>query len=197
MDDIIKSAREIAMERVEKLGEATEEERLGWKYSPEGEILAGKYLNDDINLLVELGKYDDNAKKYVIGSAAGILVRNIDLPGNDVTKKNNRRAMGGLKLLKNDKVALENVFSKIRYLFNHYAEQGEEQRQQAYQSLKAEMETKIQQTLQQQTGQMINAGIDVEKQPQFQQEWRKILSQMDNTYIGHLSEYKQEISEIE
>ena len=33
----IKSAREIAMEKVEELGEPTDEERLRWKYTPEGE----------------------------------------------------------------------------------------------------------------------------------------------------------------
>ena len=31
----IKSAREIAMEKIEKLGEPTEEERLQWRYIPE------------------------------------------------------------------------------------------------------------------------------------------------------------------
>ena len=31
----IKSAREIALEKVEKLEKATDEERLGWKYLPE------------------------------------------------------------------------------------------------------------------------------------------------------------------
>ncbi len=36
MGEEIKSAREIAMEKVEKLGEVTEEERLKWKYVPEG-----------------------------------------------------------------------------------------------------------------------------------------------------------------
>jgi len=50
MDDIIKSAREIAMEKVEKLGEATEEERMEWKFIPQGESLAGKYLGKDCNL---------------------------------------------------------------------------------------------------------------------------------------------------
>ena len=36
MDDI-KSALEIAMEKVEKLGEATDEVRLRWKYVPRGQ----------------------------------------------------------------------------------------------------------------------------------------------------------------
>lgn len=194
-DDIIKSAREIAMEKLEKIGEATEEERLGWKYAPEGEKLAAKYLRDDANLVAELGKYEENIKKYVIGGAAGILTRNIDLPRNEAVKKNNRRAMEGLKILKNDKVSVENVFSKIRYVFNHYGEEGEKQRQQAYQSLKAEMETKIQQAMQQQMSPLMG-NIDIEKQPQFQQEWRKIQYQMEVAYLDHLNEYKHELSEI-
>ncbi|MFC2021554.1 hypothetical protein ACFLU1_07260 [Chloroflexota bacterium] len=196
MDDIIKSAREIAMEKVEKLGEATEEERLEWKYLPQGEGLAAKYLKEDCNLLVELSKYEENVKKHVIRGAAEILIRNIGMPNNDIDKKNNRRAMDGLKLLKNDKVSVENIFSKIRYLFNHYAEQGDQQREQAYQSLKAEMEAKIQQAMQQQMGPMMGTEIDVEKQPQFQQEWRKMQAQLDAAYLGHLNDYKRELLDI-
>jgi len=38
--------------------------------------------------------------------------------------------------------------------------------------------------------------IDVESQPQFQQEWRKALMQLDAQYLTHLNEYKKELSEI-
>ena len=196
MDDIIKSAREIAMEKVEKLGKASEEERLVWKYLPQGEALAARYLKDDCNLLVELSQYQENAKKYVSRGAAEVLIRNISLPKNEVAKKKNRKTMDGLKLLKNDKVGLENIYSKMRYLFNHYDEQGEQQRQQAYQSLKAELEDKIQKAVQQQLGTLMGGNIDVEKQPQFQQEWRKIQAQLDSAYMVHLNEYKKELSAI-
>src|SRR3990172_4841747 len=192
MDDIIKSAREIAMEKVEKLGEATEEERLGWKYLPQGEALAAKYLRDDCNFLVELSQYQESVKKYVIRGAAEVLIRNISLPKNEVAKKKNRKTMDGLKLLKNDKVGVENIYSKMRYLFNHYEEQGEQQRQQAYQSLKAELEVRVQKAVQQQMGTMMTGKIDVEKQPQFQQEWRKLQNQLDSAYLVHLNGHKQE-----
>ena len=196
MDDI-KSAREVAMEKVEKLGEATEEERLKWKYVPQGEGLAARYLKENLNLVVELNQYQKNVKRYIIKGAAEILIRNISLPKNDLAKKNNRRAMDGLKALKSDKVSVENVYSKIRYLFNHYAEQGEQQREQAYQSLKTELEAKIQQAVQQQLGPLMGTKIDVEKQPQFQQEWRKIQTQLDSQYLSHLDEYRRELSDIE
>jgi hypothetical protein len=195
MDDI-KSAREIAMEKVEKLGEATEEERLKWKYVPQGEELAVRYLKENLNLVVELGQYEGDVRKYIIEGTAEVLTRNISLPRNDITKKNNRRVMDGLKLLKSDKVSVENVYSKIRYLFNHYAEQGEQQRQKAYQSLRTEMEAKVQQALQQQLGTLMGVKIDVERQPQFQQEWRKIQTQLDSQYLTHLNEYKRELLNI-
>ena len=105
--------------------------------------------------------------------------------------------MDGLKLLKTDKVAVENIYSKIRYLFTHFEEQGEAQRRQAYQSLKDEMEDRIQQAMQKQLGSPVAAGqIDVEKQPQFQQEWRKVQGQLDTAYLVHLNDYKRELAAI-
>jgi len=120
----IKSAYEIAMEKIDKIESATPEERLKWKFIPKGEELAGKYIKDDINLAAELSKYADHERQYVVQGISSILARNIDLPKNDAVKKNNKKAMDGLSTVKKDKKALENVFSKIRYIFNHYAEQG-------------------------------------------------------------------------
>jgi len=192
----MKSALEIAMEKVEKIGEPTEEERLKWKYVPEGEQMAAKYLKEDCNLVSELSRYRENVRKYIIEGTAEILIKNISLPKNDVTKSNNRKAMDGLKVLKSDKVSAENVYSKIRYLFNHYAEQGEQQRKEAYESLRADFEAKLQQAIQQQLGSLVRAKVDVEKQPQFQQEWRKLQTQLDSQYLNLLGEYKRELSGI-
>jgi len=192
----IKSALEIAMEKVAKLGTPTEEERLKWKHVPAGEQLAIRYLKEDYNLVAELSQYQPNIRKYVVKGAADILIRNIDLPRHEAARKNNKRAMDGLKILKNDKVGVENVYSRIRQLFKHYAEQGEQQRRQAYQSLKTELEAKLQQAMQQQMDTLPGTRIDVEKQPQFQQEWRKIQTQFDSQYLTLLSEYKRELSSI-
>lgn len=192
----IKSAREIAMEKIEKLGEPTEEERLKWKYVPQGEELAVKYLKKDLNLVNELSKHQEDVRKYIIEGATTILIRNIGLPKNDVAKKNNRRAMDGIKALKNDKVGVENVYSRIRNIFNHYNEEGEQQRKQAYESLKVDFETKIQQAVQQQLGTFATAKVDVEKQPQFHQEWRNLLVRLDSQYLTLLDEYRRELLEI-
>jgi hypothetical protein len=192
----IKSAIEIAMEKTEKLDKATEEERLRWKYVPEGEKLAAQYLKEDCNLVGEMSKYEGNIAKYVREGASDILIRNISLPKNDAVKNNNRRAMDGLKNLKSDKVGVENVFSQIRHIFNHFVGQGEQQRKQAYESLKTKYEYNIRQAIQQEMGSMTGINIDVESHPQFQEEWLKTQAQLDAQYIKHLDEYKQELKSI-
>ena len=196
MGEEIKSALEIAMEKVEQLGEVTEEERRKWKYVPEGEKLAVRYLKQNLNLLAELTQYEENAKKYVIEGAQDILTRDINLPKNDAARRNNKRAMDGLKILKSDKVSVENVYSRIRRIFEHYIEQGEPQRKQAYESLKAEVEARMQQAVKQQLGPFAEIKVDVESQPQFQEEWRKVQAQLDLQYIKLLDEYKHELSVI-
>jgi len=192
----IKSALEIAMEKMEKLGKATDEERLKWKYIPEGERLAAKCLKQDCNLVVELSQYEEKVRKYIIEGAGDILIRNINLPKDDSAKRNNKRAMDGLKSLKSDKVGVENVYSKIRRIFNHCVEHGEQQRRQAYESLKTEFEAKLQQAVQQQLGSLVGIRVDVEKQPQFQEGWRKIQAQLDSQYLKLLDEYKRELLSI-
>jgi heme oxygenase len=192
----IKSAAEIAREKVEKLEGPTDEERLRWKYVPEGEKLAANYLKQNINLVAELGNYDKKVLAYVKEGASEILVRNINLPRNDLAKKTNKKAMEGLKTIKKDKVAVENIFSSIRNIFKHYADQGEQQRKQAYASLKADFEVRVRQAMQQQLSPLMGMKIDVEREPQFQEEWRRLQIQLDGQYLKLLDEYKQELLSI-
>jgi len=193
----IKSAREIAMEKLEKLGEATEEERLKWKLEPKGKELAARYLKEDRNLIAELSKYKDEERQYIVAAASEVLVRNVELPRNDVIRRTNKKAMDGLKLIKNDKVGVENAHSRIRQIFTHYTEQGEQQRRQAYEQLRTQFEARVQQALQQQLGTAARMRVDVERQPQFQEEWRRLQLQLDAPYLEHLTEYRREILSID
>src|SRR4030043_603986 len=166
---VIKSAAEIAKEKLEKIGEPTEQERLKWKYGPEGEKLAALYLKDDVNLVNEVKKYDDKAQKIIITNINDILLRNISLPRIEAARKTNKKAMDGLKALKNDKVAVENVFTRMRHVLDYYVQEGARQENKEYKSLKTEFEAKVQEASGKQTGVDARMKIDVEKQPQFQE----------------------------
>lgn len=197
MGEEIKSAREIALDKIQKLGDATEEERLRWKYVPEGEKLAVRYLDQDINLAAELDRYEEKIKKCLVKGAEEVLLRNINLPQTEADKKQNKKAMDGLKILKNNKVALENVFSNIRRIFEHYQGQGDQQMNQAYESLKADFTANLQAALKQQLGSLPDVNMDIESQPQFQEEWRKVKAQMNSQYLKLLAEYKQALAAID
>ena len=193
--DEIKSAFERAMERVKEIGEASEEEKMKWKFVPEGQKLAAMCLQDECNLTVELNKYGDKEKPFVVQGTEEVLLRNINLPANDFIKKNNKKAMESIKVLKKDKGGVENIYSKMRNIFSHYEQEGEQQRKQAYEMLRQDFQAKMQQAMRQQ-GIPPGANIDIERQPQFQEEWRRVSAQLDSQYHKLLDEYKQEITSI-
>lgn len=193
----IKSAREIAMEKIEKLGEPTEGERLEWKYLPEGEKLAARYLKQDAELQAEMSKFEKKVIPYISAGVSNVLIKNIVLPDNEATKKTAKRALDGIKIIKTDKSRAEAIINQIRHAFNHYEQQGEQQRKQAYSALKADFQAKIEQALRQQMGgNMTGVRIDVEKQPQFQEEWRKLKAQLDAQYQKVINEYKLELEAL-
>jgi hypothetical protein len=105
--------------------------------------------------------------------------------------------MDGLKELKKNKAAVENVFKRMQHVLDHYVQEGAKQKKQAYESLKAEFEAKIQQAIRQQTGVDAKMKIDIEKQPQFQEEWQRVVAQMETQYTNLLDEYKKELAAIE
>ena len=193
--DEIKSAFERAMERVDGIGGASAEETMKWKYVPEGQKLAARCIKDECNLTIELSKYGDKEKPFVVRGAEEVLLRNINLPTNDFARKNNKKAMEAIKALKKDKGGVENIYSKIRNIFSHYEQEGEQQRKHTYEMLKQDFQAKIQQIMRQQ-GIPVKGNIDIERQPQFQEEWRRVSAQMDSQYYRLLDEYKQEIINI-
>ncbi len=193
----IKSAWEIAQEKLGKIGEATPEERVRWKYIPEGERLAAQYIKDDTNLAAEINKYNNaGERKYVKEGVEEVLIRNISLPTTDFAKKNNKRIMDTLKSLKKDKVAVENIYSQMRRIFQHYASTGEEQRKQAYQQLKVDFAGRLREAMAQQ-GINPETRVDVERQPEFQSEWRKMSARLDEQYIKYLDEFKKQLMAVE
>ncbi|HSW56880.1 MAG TPA: hypothetical protein VLH15_00595 [Dehalococcoidales bacterium] len=193
----IKSAREIAMEKINAMGEPTEQERMEWKYLPEGEKMAARYLKGDIQLQPEIAKIEKKAAPYITRGIYNILIKNVNLPVNENIQKTNKLALDGIKIIKTEKTKTDAILKQIAQIFSHYSGVGEQQRQQAYQNLKEDFSLKVQQALQQQMGsKAANMRIDVEKQPQFLEEWRKIKTQLDGQYVQVLGDLKAQLDQI-
>ena len=191
----MKSAWEKAMEKVEKLGKLSEEELRQLEYQPVGNKLAARYLQEtDYNLDAELTKYKGTGiRKYVLQGVQEIFLRNISLPKNEHDMQTIRRAMSGLKLLKENKNLLDTILDRIANLLNYYGQA----RQQTYLQFKKDFEAKLQETnqaMQQQMGAKVR--IEPEQHPQFPEEWRRINSQLDAQYEKTLEEHKQQILKL-
>jgi len=192
----MKSAYERAMERVQGLGEASAEEKAQWKYAPQGEALAVRYMKEKFDIAKEITALEPLARKYVVKSAFQSFISNIELPRSINIKDSTGTALEGIRNLKKDNNALEGVLGKIKYILDHYEKDGALQREQAYQSLKQDFQERIQRAVQQQTGASMPVNIDVEREPQFQQEWRATLNQLDSQYYKLLDDYKKELRVI-
>ncbi len=192
----IKNAREIAQEKLADIGETTEEERLRWKYIPQGEKLAMKYFNNKLDLVAEIAKYEEEVKKYILAGARKVLIDNLDLPKNETIKSNNEKVLDVLLQIKHEKNKTKEFVDKIRHVFKHYNEHGEQQRQRAYDSLKAQYSSRLQQAVEQQLGSVGGLEINVESLTQFKEEWQRTLAKMEEQYAKLLCEYKHELKEI-
>ncbi len=191
----MKSAREKAMEKVEKLGKLTEDEIKRFECVPVGNKLASRYLQDaDFNLDAELTKYKGTGlRKYIAQGAQEIFLHNIILPQSERDKQVTKRAVAGLRIAKENKNQLETILDRITNLLNYY----EQASQQTYSQFKKGFEAKLQettQTLQRQAGNTL--PIEVQLQAQFQAEWHKLSSQLNTQYEKVLEEHKQHIQKI-
>jgi hypothetical protein len=191
----MKSAWEKAQEKVEKLGKLTEEEIKQFECVPVGNKLAAQYLQDpNYNLDAELTKYKGTGlRRYIAQGAQEIFMHNIILPQNERDQQINKRAMAGLRIVKENKNQLATVLDRITNLLNYY----EQARQQTYAQFKKGFEARLQesgQVLQQQSGNTV--PIEAQLQAQFKAEWLKLNSQLNAQYEKVLEEHKQHILKI-
>ncbi|MEW6183736.1 MAG: DUF6657 family protein [Bacillota bacterium] len=189
----IKTAYEKAMERVEKMNIAGVD-LTDLEYVPKGHTAAAMFLDvKDFNVAAELGKYEEDNRVFVKRGMEETFLRNIQLPRADLTQENNKRAMEGLMAIKQDRSALQQIFSELEYLF-HYYEQSLEH---AYANLKESYSARLEQAqdaLERQTGTRVK--YDVERHPGFQEEWLRTQGQLDSQYEAVLAEQKTKIGKI-
>lgn len=191
----MKSAWEKAMEKAERLGKPSDEELKQVEHVPAGNKMAARYLGEEsYDLDAELTKYKGTGgRKYIIHGAQEIFLRNIALPRDEQAKQTTKKAMAGIKLLKENRKQLEAIFDRIENLLTYY----EQARQQSFTQFKQSFEAKLQQAaqaLQQQAG--AAGSIQAELQAQFQDEWRRISSELDAQYEKALEEHRQQIAKI-
>ena len=192
----IRSAKEIIAERLKEVGEITEEDRLRWKFVPAGEKLGHRYLTERLDLETELGTFDKKQLPFVKKGITQALLLNIDLPRNETVEKRNGKVMDGLMQVKEDKESAAGALGELQRIFDHYLQKSEAQQAQAKQALKHKFEQSIRQALKAQ-GKEFSGQMNVEQYPQFQEEWRRTLTQLELQYVKTMDEIKKYLSQVE
>jgi hypothetical protein len=196
----IKSARDIAQQKIDSVGEVSQADRLRWKYLPQGEKLGVKYLKEGGSLSAELAKFPPEAQPYVKKGVEYVLSSNIVLPASDAAREKNKKAADGMMAIKKDKSAAAKYLNQLRQVLDHYSEQGARQREATKKALKDQYQSRVKQAMDRQLGggtEMEGMKINVENMPQFQDEWRRTAAQLDEQYLKLMEEFKKELSGID
>ena len=188
----IKSAVEKAMERAEQMEAPTEEERLEWKWAPEGTKLATAFLNSKVELAAEVAKVQQPARRFLMKGIADVLLENLRLPRSEHAFKTNERILEVLKQLSQGPMG--EIADRFRYVFTQYAQFHPQQQQEAYDQLKEQMQTQLEQAIQQQPGTQrpVSPG-NIEATPEFQTQWLRTIAQLEEPYEEHLRDFRRQI----
>jgi len=188
----VKSAYEMALERLKQRGEVPQREIDRMENVPAGKALAANFLREkESNILAEIGKQPENIREFLLEGAREAFLNNISLPTDSSTLETNKRAMEGLLQITNDKRGVGEIFSQLEYLFHYY----EQSLTQAYSQFKESYAAKIGAALEQRIGTKVK--VDPEKQPGFREEWMKYQSRLNSQYEGLLAEQKEKLFRIE
>lgn len=193
--DRIKSAFEKAMERAEQLTPPTEEERLEWKWGPEGKKLAGAFMGSKADLAKEVEKVEQPARRYLLKGLIDVLVETLRIPKDEPTFQSNERNLEALTQLMG--APMKEIAERIRYVWTQYLQFYPQQSQEAFEKLKPMVQSQVEQAVRQQTGTQDPVDLGpIEARPEFQAQWMKVLAQLEEPFESHLREFRQQIREL-
>jgi len=189
----IKSALELALEKAERLGRATEQEMHETECRERARHLAADFLREKLELDEELKKIPPESRPLVVATIKEVLLRNITLPREDVLQFTAQRAQAGMLQIARNKKAMQRLLNEVAQLCKNF----EQVRQKSFEQLKASFASglnNIQRALE--TQMHMKVKIDVEHTPQFREEWRKFEANLIGQFEPLLEQYKSQMAAL-
>jgi len=193
----IKSTMEMVMARAAKMCAEAKESDL-----TEGALHAGMkagadFLNGrEIDLAALLKQYQGPELEQCCKGLLQSFMRQLNLPRDDSQPWEGalRGMMELAKLWPTDiTTRLSSLAAEIRNILSRYFEHKQQLRKQLEDNF-ATQAAQLQQTLAQQIGMQMK--ISPSQHPKFQEEWQKVLAQMDDQYLNALKQYKDAINQL-
>ena len=183
----IKSALELALEKAEHYGKASAEEMAAAQYQDQGRQLAVQFLKGEGDLAADLKNIPAQAQAAAKQAIKEVFLRNIGLPRENSVDPRQALAVEGLLLVADNK----NAMARLQMELEQVMQQFIQIRSNALQQLKgrfAQGVGQMQRAMEAKMGQKVN--LDVEHLPQFQEEWRRFLGQLNDQFEPMLAGLK-------
>jgi len=183
-DPVIKSALEIAMEKIARMQKLTPEETAEQQereYKPRGEVIASKYMGGMLkaaDLDTELGKYHGAEREIVKKAFLLSLMPSISLENNEKSQ----RAIAGMKMLA-PKVDLEEISTQVSAILAEFLQEKDRK----YFMYEAAEQEKLRQ--------LGISGSAVKAKLNGNQDWQNVLQETHQTYDLRLTNIKEKLSQ--
>ena len=180
----------MALEKAERYGKASREEMAASQYREQGLQLAVRYLKGEGDLGADLQGLPAEVQPGDRAAVKEVLLRNIGLPKNGEADERMAGALAGLLLVAGNQKAMSRLMAEMEQLLQNFLQV----RNNAYQQLKARFGAGIgnmQRALEAQLRQKVR--LEVEQLPQFQEEWRRFQSQLQDQFEPMLSQLKAQM----
>ena len=187
----IKSTMDLVMEKLARMdlddAPDLDEEEL----QREGMRLAAEYLRGEKEELssglntVEIGR-----QPFLRSGMVQALLRNIVLPRNDELMAAARRAMAGLLAIAGGSGDIQSMLQDVSNILERYGEHRKQMRSQLEQAFAQQMK-QMEDNLAKQTGMSMN--LQPSQHPKFQEEWQRLVGDLDDQYGRAIEQYKAEI----
>jgi hypothetical protein len=175
----IKSALELALEKAEKYGRASQAEMDQAQYQEQGSSLAVRFLKGEGDLAAELKDLPPPSQPAVRLAVKEVFLRNLGVPRDNQVDPRQALAMEGLLLAANNPTAMAQIQSELEQLLQQFIQV----RTNALQQLKARFAQgmgQMQRNMEAQYRQKMN--LEVEHLPQFQEEWLRFKGQLQDQF---------------
>jgi len=186
----IKSALELALEKAEKYGRASAEEMADVQFQDQGRQLAVQFLKGEGDLVAAIKNISPQAQAATKLATKEVFLRNIGIPRENSVDPRQDRAAEGLLLVADNPKTMARLQTELEQLLQQFIQI----RSNALQQLKARFAQgvgQMQRAMEAQYRQKVN--LDVEHLPQFQEEWRRFLGQLNDQFDPMLDGLKEKM----
>jgi hypothetical protein len=184
----IKSALELALEKAEQYGRASREEMELAQHREQGSRLAVQFLKGEGDLAADLKSLPSQTQPAVRTAIKEVFLRNLGLPRENAVDPRQDLAVEGLLLVADDRKAMAQLQTEMEQVLQQFLQF----RSNAMQQLKARFAAgvgQMQKSMEAQYRQPMN--VDVERLPQFQEEWLRFKVQLQQQFEPVMANLKE------